>query len=215
MADPDASPISAAAERQPGPAAPRDAAPPDADPDEGPAADRKDAVPAFRSDRPARPPVVAATADVIARTRPARLQIMAERCWTGAALVAFLGVVTALITHNAAVDALAAEVSTNDPEETRRQAARILHFAAVGIMALGVAAEAVLVALMRRRTVLLRIGLTVVALSSAVLLPWAVEILGVAGWRGLVIRFCLIAHVALAAVGSVLMWLPIGRRTAP
>lgn len=161
--------------------------------------------------RPDRPPVVAAEAEIIAATRPGRIQLWAEKSWTLAALLAFVALVTAILTHGAAVDALMAQVTTTDPDETRRRAASILHFSAVGVMALGLLLEAIMVALLRRRAVLLRIGLTCLALLAIILLPLATDILNSHGWRGAVVRVCLVAHAACAAAGSVLMWLPVGR----
>lgn len=161
--------------------------------------------------RPPRPPVVTERAEIIERTRPGRVQWASERFWTVAVLLGALGFITAWIGHRSAVDALI-QLETVEAGEAGRDAAKVLHFIALGIAGAGVLVEALLLAFLRRRGIATRILLTVLAIASVALLQLALEILGQGNWLAVVVKVGLVTHAIGAVVGSVLMWFPIGAR---
>ncbi|WP_432557994.1 hypothetical protein [Granulicoccus sp. GXG6511] len=161
--------------------------------------------------RPSRPPVVTEQAEVIERTRPGRIQWASERAWGVAVALGALAFITAWIGHRGAVDALITKVPEADPE-TQREAAGILHYTALAVTGAGVLAETLLLAFLRRRGNLTRVLLSLLAVASVAMLPLALEIIGPTNWLGVVVTVGLITHAVGALLGSVLMWLPIGRR---
>lgn len=164
--------------------------------------------------RPGRPPVQQTTAAVVAATRPGRIQAAAERIWTTAVLLGVIGLLTGWLTHDAAISELLTQVPTEGSEEDRREAAGLLHTLTLVSIAAGLLVETVLVAFLRRRKVIVRLLLTLMALLAGALLPPILGIAMVPGWRGVIIVVGLVAHALLAVMGSIIMWLPAGRPRA-
>lgn len=164
--------------------------------------------------RPGRPPVQQTTAAVVAATRPGRIQAAAERLWTTAVLFGVIGLLTGWLTHEAAISELLGRVPTEGSEEDRRNAAGLLHTLTLVSVAAALLVESVLVAFLRRRKVILRLLLTLMALLAGTLLPPILGIAMVPGWRGAIIVVGLVTHALLAVVGSILMWLPPGQPRA-
>ena len=170
--------------------------------------------PVAANNRPVRPPVQQTTSEALESTTPGRIQVAAERVWTTAILMAAIGLLTGWLTHGDAVTALAAKATGSGSDAEHREAAALLHTATLVCAAVGVLLEAILVAFLRRRLVVLRVFLTMFALASIVLLSLVLDVAIVPGWRGWLIAGTLGLHGLLATVGSVLMWLPAGRRAA-
>lgn len=164
--------------------------------------------------RPGRPPIQQTTAAVVAATRPGRIQAAAEGVWTTAVLFGVIGLLTGWLTHDAAVGELLSQVTTQGSEADRREAAGLLHTLSLVSVAAVLLVETALVAFLRRRKVILRLLLSLIALLSGALLPPILSIAMVSGWRGVIIVVGLVTNVLLAVVGSILMWLPAGRPRA-